>query len=86
MFLNIYMKDLLTSIKCRLEEFTNNVFVDYERESILLEIHEDYFDEVIREVKKHSDCNIMFVKRLKKDTVTILISQIVIIDVDHLNE
>ena len=86
MFLNINMMDLLTSIKCRLEEFTNNVYVDYERESILLDIHEDYFDEVIREVKKHSDCSIMFVKKIKKDAVTILISQIVIIYVDQLNE
>ena len=84
MFLNILMNDLLTSIKCRLEEFTNTIYVDYERESILLEVHEDYFDEVIREAKNNYDSSILFVKRLKKGVVTVVISQIVIIDVDDL--
>ncbi len=73
--------DLLNNLKLRLEEYTNLLYVDYERESILLEVRKDYFDEIIKEVKKSLEYEIVFVKELKEGTITALISSLVIIDV-----
>jgi len=73
--------DILINLKNRLEEYTNVLYIDYERESILLEVRKNYFDEVIKEVKRSIEYEIVFVKEINKGTITVLISSLVIIDV-----
>tara|TARA_E500000318_G_C3438901_1_gene164177 strand:- start:352 stop:591 length:240 start_codon:yes stop_codon:yes gene_type:complete len=73
--------DILINVKIRLEEYTSTIYVDYERESILLEVHKDYFDEVMMEVKKYIDMDVTFVKEIKNNHYTIVISTLTIIDV-----
>tara|TARA_R100000278_G_C5455634_1_gene159022 strand:+ start:594 stop:833 length:240 start_codon:yes stop_codon:yes gene_type:complete len=73
--------DILINLKNRLEEYTNVLYIDYERESILLEVRKNYFDEVIKEVKRSLEYEIVFVKEINKGTITVLISSLVIIDV-----
>jgi len=73
--------DILYNLKLRLEEYTNVLYIDYERESILLEVRKNYFDEVIKEVRKNLEYEIVFVKEINEGNITVLISSLVIIDV-----
>ncbi len=41
------MDDLFSDVKSRLEEFAEKIYIDYERETLLLEIHKNYLDECI---------------------------------------
>ena len=45
------MEDIFIDIKSKLEEFIEKIYIDYERESIFLEVHKDYLDEVIKILK-----------------------------------
>ena len=58
--------EMFSDIESRLIEFSNKIFIDYERESILLEVRKDYLDEVVK---------------IKTDILTILACVPQIIDV-----
>ena len=74
-------EDMFFDIKS-IKEFTEVTFIDYERESILLEVHKDYLDEVIRLLKTSLySFEIIFQKEIVNDVVTILACIPQIIDI-----
>ena len=78
------MDDIFNDVKCRLQEFLEDIHIDYERETILFEIHKDYLDEVIKILKNNwLDLDIVFQKELKKDHLTIVACIPQIVDVFH---
>lgn len=65
--------DLLDEVKERLLEFTSTILIDYERQSLLLEVQKNYIDEVIRYLMNNVlDLEIVFQKELKKDIITLV--------------
>ena len=67
------MDDIFNDVKCRLQEFLEDIYIDYERETILINVHKDYLDEVIKILKNNwLDLDIVFQKELKKDYLTIV--------------
>ena len=67
------MEDIFTDITSRLNEFTDVMFIDYERESVLLEVHKDYLDEVIKLIKNNLlGLEIVFQKEIMENVSTIL--------------
>jgi hypothetical protein len=76
------MEDMFIDIKSRLDEFTDILHIDYERESILLEVHKNYLDEVIKILKNSwLDLDIIFQKELNKDRLTIIACVPCIVDI-----
>jgi len=76
------MEDIFDDVLSRLTEFTPVVYIDYERESILLEVHKDYLDEVIKILKNNFlGLEIVFQKEIANDTSTIIACIPQIIDV-----
>ena len=77
------MQDVFISVKDRLKEFTNLIYIDYERESILLEVQKDYLDEIMRIIRTdpYVDFDVVFQKELKENKLTIAISVPQIIDI-----
>lgn len=77
------MQDVFISVKDRLKEFTNLIYIDYERESILLEVQKDYLDEIMRIIRTdpYIDFDVVFQKELKENKLTIAISVPQIIDI-----
>lgn len=76
------MEDIFFDIKVRLDEFTDTIFLDYERETILLEVHKDYLDEILKTIKSsYLDLEVVFQKEIKKDILTLVICIPQIIDV-----
>lgn len=74
------MDDIFNDVKCRLQEFLEDIYIDYERETILINVHKDYLDEVIKILKNNwLELDIVFQKELKKNFLTIvaIIPQIV---------
>ena len=72
-----------------ISEFTDKYFFDYERQTVLLEVHVDYLDEIFKILK--SDVlmlDITFVKELKSGTTTVVASIPQFIDspIDYLDE
>lgn len=60
-------------IKSRLVEFTDILYIDYERESILLEVRKDYLDEIVKIIKNNwLSLEIIFEKEIQKNILTIL--------------
>jgi|TARA_E500000318_G_C3392408_1_gene146489 hypothetical protein len=76
------MQDLFISVKDRLKEYTNIIHIDYERESILLEVQKDYLDEIMRIIRTdpYIDFDVVFQKELKENKLTIAICLPQIID------
>ena len=75
------MEDIYGDIKSRLHEFANIIYIDYERESFLLEVHKDYLDEVIKILKNNLlSLEIIFQKELKTNILTLLAAPQVFID------
>ena len=67
------MEDIFIDIKSKLEEFVGKIYIDYERESIFLEVHKDYLDEVIKILKNNwLELDIVFQKEIKNDILTII--------------
>tara|TARA_R110001599_G_scaffold206929_1_gene404176 strand:- start:1746 stop:1982 length:237 start_codon:yes stop_codon:yes gene_type:complete len=67
------MEDIFDDVLSRLTEFTPVVYIDYERESILLEVHKDYLDEIIKILKTNFlGLEIIFQKEIENDMTTIL--------------
>lgn len=76
------MEDIFFDVKVRLDEFTDTIFLDYERETILLEVHKDYLDEILKTIKSsYLDLEVVFQKEIKKDILTLVICIPQIIDV-----
>ena len=77
------MQDVFISVKDRLKEFTDLIYIDYERESILLEVQKDYLDEIMRIIRTdpYVDFDVVFQKELKENKLTIAISVPQIIDI-----
>lgn len=66
-------EDIFFDLKGNISEFTDNYFVDYERESILIEVHPDYLDEIFKIINADFlGLDIIFVKTLKSDITTIV--------------
>jgi hypothetical protein len=76
------MEDLYIDVENKLKEFTDIVLIDYERESILLEVHKNYLDEILK-ITKNSllGLEVVFLKEIKKDIYTIVVCVPQIIDV-----
>ena len=75
-------EDIFIDVKSRLDEFTDILYIDYERESILLEVRKDYLDEVIKILKNSwLAMDIIFQKEIQSDILTILACIPQIIDV-----
>jgi len=67
------MEDIFIDIKSKLEEFIEKIYIDYERESVFLEVHKDYLDEVIKILKNNwLELDIVFQKEIKNDVLTII--------------
>ena len=74
--------EMFSDIESRLIEFSNKIFIDYERESILLEVHKDYLDEVVKIIKNnYLMMEVIFQKEIELDILTILACVPQIIDV-----
>ena len=74
--------EMFSDIESRLIEFSNKIFIDYERESILLEVHKDYLDEVVKIFKNnYLMMEVIFQKEIELDILTILACVPQIIDV-----
>ena len=74
--------EMFNDVNLRLTEFSDKIYIDYERESILLEVHKDYLDEVIKIIKNNFlSLEIIFQKELDIDILTILACVPQIIDV-----
>ena len=74
--------EMFSDIKSRLDEFTDILYIDYERESILLEVRKDYLDEIIKLIKNNFLLmEIVFQKEIQPDILTILACVPQIIDV-----
>lgn len=81
--------DIFFYLRGNISEFTDKYFFDYERETVLLEVHADYLDEIFKILK--SDLlllDITFVKELAPDIITVVASIPQFIDstVDYLDE
>ena len=74
--------EMFNDVNLRLTEFSDKIYIDYERESILLEVHKDYLDEVIKIIKNNFlSMEVIFQKEIKTDILTILACVPQIIDV-----
>lgn len=76
------MEDIFQDVRGRLEEFTSKILIDYERESLLLEIDKNYLDETMKILKNNwFDLDIVFQKELKEGILTIVACIPQIIDI-----
>lgn len=69
------VEDIFFDVKGNISEFNGNYFVDYERDTLLLESRVDYLDEIFKILK--SDfllLDITFVKELKPGIMTVVAS------------
>lgn len=67
------MEDIFIDIKSRLDEFTDILYIDYERETLLLEVRKDYLDEIIKLLRNNwLEFDIVFQKELKPNLLTIV--------------
>jgi hypothetical protein len=69
------VEDIFFDVKGNISEFTDDYFVDYERDTILLEVRVDYLDEIFKILK--SDLlllDITFVKELNPGIMTVVAS------------
>ena len=69
------VEDIFFDVKGNISEFTDDYFVDYERDTLLLEVRADYLDEIFKILK--SDfllLDITFVKELKPGIMTVVAS------------
>lgn len=75
------VEDIFFDVKGNISEFTDDYFVDYERDTLLLEVRVDYLDEIFKILK--SDLlllDITFVKELKPGIMTVVASMPQFID------
>tara|TARA_E500000318_G_scaffold68708_1_gene63535 strand:+ start:929 stop:1168 length:240 start_codon:yes stop_codon:yes gene_type:complete len=76
------MEDIFEDVISRVKEFTETIYIDYERESILLEVHKDYLDETIKIIKNNFlYLEIVFQKEIVNNVSTIIACVPQIIDV-----
>tara|TARA_R100000455_G_C6198741_1_gene70343 strand:- start:116 stop:358 length:243 start_codon:yes stop_codon:yes gene_type:complete len=74
--------EMFADVESRLTEFSDKIYIDYERESILLEVRKDYLDEVIKIIRNNFlHLEIIFLKEIDINILTILACVPQIIDV-----
>ena len=81
--------DKFNPLKDALGEFTNDFFIDYERESIYIQIPLRYADEIFKIINSNINNNnekidIVFVREFKPGILTIVAaySEIILFDID----
>ena len=75
-------EDIFFELKDKLSEFTDKIYLDYERESVLLEARKDYLDEIVKILKNNwLSLEIIFQKEIEKNILTVLACVPHIIDV-----
>ena len=75
------VEDIFFDVKGNISEFTDDYFVDYERDTILLEVRVDYLDEIFKILKSGLLLlDITFVKELKPGIMTVVASMPQFID------
>ena len=78
--------DKFFSIEASLSEFTDEYFIDYERESIYIVIPNKYLDEIFKIINNSGDGNIdiVFVREFTKGKTTIIAaySEMILFDVN----
>ena len=60
------VNDIFHDLKGNIAEFTDVYYLDYERETILLEVHENYLDEIFK-ILNNEFFDVVFVKELDKE-------------------
>jgi len=66
-------EDIFFELKDKLSEFTDKIYLDYERESVLLEARKDYLDELMKILRgSYLELDIVFVKEIIPDICTIV--------------
>lgn len=80
--------DIFYELKANLEEFTDKIYLDYERETVLLEARKNYLDELMKILRgSFLDLDIVFVKEINNDsdivTIVACVPQLVEIDSDY---
>tara|TARA_B100001093_G_scaffold401303_1_gene388886 strand:+ start:1206 stop:1481 length:276 start_codon:yes stop_codon:yes gene_type:complete len=81
--------DIFFYLRGNISEFTDKYFFDYERQTVLLEVHVDYLDEIFKILKYDLlMLDITFVKELTPGITTVVASIPQLIDstVDYLDE
>ena len=75
-------EDIFYELKSNLLEFTSKIYLDYERESVLLEARKDYLDELMRILRgSFLELEIVFVKEITPEICTIIACVPQIIDI-----
>jgi hypothetical protein len=75
-------EDIFFELKSNLQEFTDRIYLDYERESVLLEARKDYLDELMKILRgSYLELDIVFVKELVPEICTIIACVPQIIDI-----
>tara|TARA_R110001592_G_scaffold240904_1_gene501111 strand:- start:9 stop:281 length:273 start_codon:yes stop_codon:yes gene_type:complete len=75
-------EDIFFELKDKLSEFTDKIYLDYERESVLLEARKDYLDELMKILRgSYLELDIVFVKEIIPDICTVVAAVPQIIDI-----
>ena len=75
-------EDIFFELKDKLSEFTDKIYLDYERESVLLEARKDYLDELMKILRgSYLELDIVFVKEIIPGICTIIAGVPQIIDI-----
>lgn len=78
------VEDIFFNLRGNISEFTGKYFFDYERETVLLEVHPDYLDEIFKIINADLiGLDIVFVKAIEHNNVTVVACIPQIIDVLH---
>jgi hypothetical protein len=78
------VEDIFFNLRGNISEFTDKYFFDYERETVLLEVHPDYLDEIFKIINADLiGFDIVFVKALEPDIVTVVACIPQIVDILH---
>lgn len=84
-------EDIFYELKDSLQEFTNTIHLDYERETVLLEARKEYLDELMKILRSSFlNLDIVFVREINKDsnivTIVACVPQLVDISLDSDSE
>ena len=78
------VEDIFFNLWGNISEFTGKYFFDYERETVLLEVHPDYLDEIFKIINADLiGLDIVFVKAIEHDNVTVVACIPQIVDILH---
>ena len=76
------MDNIFIDVENQLREFTEIIYIDYERETIMLDVPKNYLDEIIKITKNsYLDLEVVFQKEIYEGIYTIVACVPQIIDV-----